>query len=64
MMISPDFINGYKLLLCHNVFIHHFGSISFGTDNRKFDDLLRANKLKFLKNGKLVKLSWVYVAKI
>jgi len=44
---------GYKLLLCHNVFIHHFGSISFGTDNRKFDDLLRENKLKFLKKWKI-----------
>ena len=44
---------GYKLLLCHNVFIHHFGSISFGTDNRKFDDLLRENKLKFLEKWKI-----------
>jgi GT2 family glycosyltransferase/acetyltransferase-like isoleucine patch superfamily enzyme len=38
---------GYRLLLCKDVFIHHFGSVSFNKDVGKFKDLLRINKEKF-----------------
>ncbi len=46
---------GYKLLLCHNVFIHHFGSVSFKTDSIKSTDLLKENELKFLDKWKIKK---------
>lgn len=38
---------GYKLLLCNNVFIHHFGSISFGA-SPQFYELYQANRKKFI----------------
>ncbi len=46
---------GYKLLLCHNVFVHHFGSTSFRNDISKFNDLLTENELKFLDKWKIKK---------
>lgn len=42
---------GYKLLLCKDTFIHHYGSVSFrdlGQDS-KYQQLLNKNKLKFQK---------------
>lgn len=38
---------GYKLMLCNDSFIHHFGSKSFKKDYSKFNDLLRINAKKF-----------------
>jgi len=38
---------GYKLLLCYDSFIHHFGSTSFKKDYSKFNDLLTTNSKKF-----------------
>ncbi|WP_339278959.1 methyltransferase domain-containing protein [Paenibacillus sp. FSL W8-1187] len=38
--------NGYELLLCHNVFIHHYGGTSFGKQPEQFSHYLtRNNKL-------------------
>lgn len=39
----------YKLMLCKDTFIHHFGSISFNQDNKKFIELLKVNSDKFQK---------------
>ena len=37
----------YKLMVCHDSFIHHFGSTSFKKDYTKFNDVLRTNAQKF-----------------
>lgn len=51
-------VTGYKLLLCRDTFIHHFGSASFGksTDpveflkkQQSFQELLKRNFKKFIK---------------
>lgn len=39
--------SGYDLLLCKNVFIHHFGSISFNSTNKNYVDLLTKNRKVF-----------------
>lgn len=38
---------GYKLLLCRDTFIHHYGSTSF-KENKRYLDLLKRNKNKFI----------------
>ena len=38
---------GYKLLLCRDTFIHHFGSVSFGEKKAEFRQLLLRNEEKF-----------------
>jgi len=38
---------GYKLLLCGDTFIHHFGSTSFRDKPEAYQQLLRKNKEKF-----------------
>lgn len=38
---------GYKLFLCNDSFIHHFGSASFNKDYTKFSKLLMVNAKKF-----------------
>lgn len=38
---------GYKLLLCKDTFIHHYGSTSFKENREKFNKLLTVNKCKF-----------------
>lgn len=38
---------GYRLLLCRDTFIHHFGSVSFKEDNEKLIKLREINKKKF-----------------
>ncbi|SHJ45605.1 Glycosyltransferase, GT2 family [Clostridium cavendishii DSM 21758] len=46
--ISFRIINeGYKLLLCKDVFIHHFGSVSFGKEANKFSNIIEINRNKF-----------------
>jgi len=37
---------GYKMVLCNDSFIHHFGSSSFNKDSTKFNNLLKANRKK------------------
>lgn len=39
--------SGYKLMLCNDSFIHHFGSSSFSKDHTKFNNVLTANRKKF-----------------
>jgi GT2 family glycosyltransferase len=39
---------GYKNMLCKDTFIHHIGSISFGDNISKFNELLMTNKNKFI----------------
>jgi len=41
--------SGYKLMLCNDSFIHHFGSVSFNKDYTKFNNLLKTNSEKFQK---------------
>jgi O-antigen biosynthesis protein len=38
---------GYKLMLCKDTFIHHFGSTSFKKDAEAYNELLLANSKKF-----------------
>jgi len=42
---------GYKLVLCHNVFIHHFGSTSFG-------EMPEMRKALWEKNRKIFEEKW------
>jgi len=39
--------SGYKLLLCHDTFIHHYGSVSWKEDTTGYSELLSENELKF-----------------
>ena len=38
---------GYKMMLCNDSFIHHFGSSSFNKDYSKFSNILNTNRKKF-----------------
>jgi O-antigen biosynthesis protein len=38
---------GYRLMLCKDTFIHHFGSMSFDQKTGTFSQLLTANRTKF-----------------
>lgn len=38
---------GYKLMLCNDSFIHHFGSTSFKKNHDKFSNVLRINAQRF-----------------
>jgi GT2 family glycosyltransferase len=40
---------GYKLILCKNSFIHHFGSASFEKKSKEFSELLIKNREKFFE---------------
>ncbi|MBD7909851.1 MULTISPECIES: glycosyltransferase family 2 protein [Clostridium] len=40
-------MEGYKLLLCRDSYIHHFGSVSFKKDADKYIKLLNTNEKKF-----------------
>ena len=39
--------SGYKMVLCYDSFIHHFGSSSFNKDYYKFSNVLTINSKKF-----------------
>ncbi len=39
---------GYKLMLCNDTFIHHFGSTSFKENPEKLNSLLKENSKKFI----------------
>ncbi len=39
---------GYRLVLCKDTFIHHYGGTSFNL-NRKYNEILERNKSKFLE---------------
>jgi Predicted glycosyltransferases len=41
--------SGYKLILCKDTFIYHFGSTSFRENNDKYIILLNKNKAKFIE---------------
>lgn len=41
--------NGYKMLLCKDTFIHHFGSVSFGKLSSEYNRILQTNLNKFKK---------------
>ena len=40
---------GYRLVLCRDTFIHHFGSVSFGEQANQLNNLLENNKQKFIE---------------
>ncbi|WP_273226425.1 glycosyltransferase [Geosporobacter ferrireducens] len=39
---------GYRLMLCKDAFIHHFGSASFSKNRQEFGDILSVNRKKFI----------------
>ncbi|MFZ5969494.1 MAG: glycosyltransferase [Bacillota bacterium] len=39
---------GYKLMLCKDAFIHHFGSASFSKSSQEFNNILALNRKKFI----------------
>lgn len=39
---------GYKLILCKDTFIHHFGNVSFKDNNESFKAILSNNSMKFI----------------
>lgn len=39
---------GYRCVLCHNSFIFHYGSISFGKEKEKYVGIVERNKEKFI----------------
>ncbi|PWW06261.1 GT2 family glycosyltransferase [Paenibacillus cellulosilyticus] len=39
---------GYKLLLCHDTFIHHYGSVTFGENMQQFQELMSGNSEQFM----------------
>ncbi len=41
--------DGYKLLLCRDAFIHHFGSVSFKQKPQSYNELLKKNNKKFVE---------------
>ncbi|BBK75633.1 glycosyltransferase [Clostridium butyricum] len=41
-------VEGYKLLLCKDSYIHHFGSVSFRENADKYNKLLKINSKKFM----------------
>ncbi|MGG3887080.1 glycosyltransferase [Brevibacillus panacihumi] len=43
---------GYKLILCKDTFIHHFGSVSFREKPIEYQNLLVRNKEKFVRKWK------------
>ena len=38
---------GYRLILAKDSYIHHFGSVSFGKDREKYNEIISMNRLKF-----------------
>ncbi|WP_094605997.1 hypothetical protein SPSIL_050840 [Sporomusa silvacetica DSM 10669] len=40
---------GYRLVLCRDTFIHHFGSVTFGEQTNQYNSLLKANRQKFVE---------------
>lgn len=40
---------GYRLLLCGDTFIHHFGSVSFGADREKYQAVVTENHVHFVQ---------------
>ncbi|OAB74071.1 glycosyltransferase [Paenibacillus crassostreae] len=40
--------NGKKIIFCNNVFIHHYGSVSFGEMKETYTVLLEENRKKFV----------------
>ncbi|AWX58583.1 glycosyltransferase [Brevibacillus brevis] len=40
---------GYKLILCKDTFIHHFGSVSFNEKPKEYQSLLKRNEEKFVE---------------
>ncbi|MGN4669798.1 glycosyltransferase [Bacillus cereus group sp. MYBK234-1] len=43
------FEKGYKLYLCRDTFIHHYGSVSWKTDTTNFSVILNENNKKFYR---------------
>ncbi len=41
--------SGYRLILCKDSFIHHFGSVSFGKVSKEYSELIIKNRKKFFE---------------
>jgi abequosyltransferase len=50
-------IAGFRLMLCRDAFIHHYGSVSFGANRQEFLDLLETNRKKFEEKWGLKEVS-------
>jgi GT2 family glycosyltransferase len=44
---------GYEIAVCHDSFIHHFGSASFNANGLSYDGILQTNSAAFLKRWDL-----------
>lgn len=40
---------GYKAVIARDVFVHHYGSKSFNTNDRKYDELIKRNRKIFIE---------------
>ena len=40
---------GYRLVLCRDTFIHHYGSVTFGEQANQYNSLLLTNRQKFIE---------------
>lgn len=62
-------IEGYKLLLCKDSYIHHFGSVSFRENADRYNELLSRNSDKFMdkwgtRSEELTKIDFEIINKI
>lgn len=62
-------VEGYKLLLCKDSYIHHFGSVSFREDADRYNELLSRNSDKFMdkwgaRSEELTKVDFEIIDKI
>ncbi|MEG2291501.1 MAG: glycosyltransferase [Clostridium sp.] len=62
-------MEGYKLLLCKDTYIHHFGSVSFSKDASKYNKLIATNSKKFeekwgFRSEEVLNLRYDLLAKI
>lgn len=39
---------GYKIIVCHDTFIHHYGGVSFREDSSTYNELYHINQKKFV----------------
>ncbi|WP_294379377.1 bifunctional glycosyltransferase family 2 protein/class I SAM-dependent methyltransferase, partial [uncultured Clostridium sp.] len=51
----------YKIILCRDSYIHHFGSVSFGKDVDKYNKILDTNKNKFKEKWGFISSYYTYI---
>lgn len=53
--------SGYKLILCRDSYIHHFGSVSFNKDPNKYRELLCVNAKKFEQKWGFISSYYIHI---